>query len=246
MNTLRYCFVLILLLLVVGSCDTGVVTPTGTTTGTAGSLTRFVISDNYLYTVDNTTLRIFTIVNDSALLVHSMTVGSGIETIFIRENVLFLGSRTGVKIFSITNRQQPEYLSTYEHIVSCDPVVADARYAYSTLRTSSEFCNRGTNVLDIIDISNLHSPSRVFSIPMTSPKGLGLVDDSLLVVCDDGLKLINVSNRMKPVLLHTYPSGPMVDIIPFKSGCVALSSTGILNFSIEHDSLHLLGSLQYR
>ncbi len=235
-----------ILLVLLGACDAGVVTPTGTTTGTAGSLSRFVISDQYLYTVDNTTLRIFSILADSAVLKNSMTVGSGIETIFIRGNTLFLGSTSGVSIYDIIDRVQPVFLSKYEHIISCDPVVADEIYAYSTLRTSSGICNRGTNVLDIISISNLRSPTRVFSIPMTSPKGLGIVNDSLLVVCDNGLKLINITDRSKPVLRHTYPSGSMVDIIPSPNGCAAISYDALFNFTILNDSLHLLGSLQYR
>lgn len=233
-------------LVFLGSCDSNAVSPTGTTTGTAGSLSRFIIVNQYLYTVDNQTLRIFDIRTDSAILKTNLTVGSGIETIFSRGNTLFLGANSGVHIFDITDREAPIFLSKYEHIISCDPVVADAKYAYSTLRTSSGVCNRGSNVLDIIDITNLERPVRIFSLPMVSPKGLGLIGDHSLVVCDEGLKLIDITNRSKPVLLHTYRSGSMLDIIPSTNSFTALSISGMSNFTVANDSLHLIGKLEYR
>ncbi|MBK9246832.1 MAG: hypothetical protein IPM69_01650 [Ignavibacteria bacterium] len=232
--------------LLTGACDTNIVTPTTNTTGTGGSLARFVIQDTYLYTVDRKTLRIFDLSSGSAKFTSSKTIGFTIETIFALGNTLFLGSTDGVYIYDITDRITPSFLSKYDHIVSCDPVVADAKYAYSTLRTGDTRCVRGTNVLDIIDITNLTSPKRVFSLVMSNPKGLGLIGTDKLVVCDNGLKLLNITDRLKPILLHNYTSISATDIIPFSNSFTAVTEGGMSNFTIRNDSITLIGKLEYK
>jgi hypothetical protein len=46
------------------------------------------------------------------------------------------------------------YASTYSHIASCDPVVAQGDYAYVTLSTNGTRCWCGVNQMDVIKISN--------------------------------------------------------------------------------------------
>ena len=110
--------------------------------------------------------------------------GFGIETIFVKENYLFLGSRWGVYIYDITSKESPVEVSFYSHVYSCDPVVVSGDYAYSTLNSTGP-CSRGSDQLDVIDISNINSPTNVFTIEMDSPKGLG-ISGNLLFVCDNG------------------------------------------------------------
>ncbi len=76
-------------------------------------------------------------------------------------------------IFNIDDRLKPLKLSTYQHIFSCDPVVADDKYAYVTLRSGNS-CFRGVNRLDIIDISDLTNPKFATSMNMSNPYGLAL------------------------------------------------------------------------
>lgn len=234
-------------LLMFDSCQnsgTSPTTPGGS--GKSGSLARFALTDHYLYTVDQTTLRLFDVSQGGAKFITSVPIGFSIETIFARGNTLFLGASDGVHIYDITVRQSPKHLSTYRHITSCDPVVADEQYAYSTLSTGWTTCWRGMNVLDIIDVSDLRSPLRVSSMLLTNPIGLGLTSANRLVVCDNGLKLLNVTDRKKPELLHAISAEKPFDIIPYNDRFIAVIPGGLVNYTVANDSLQLVGKLSYR
>ena len=63
-------------------------------TGVGGSTARFTIVGNYLYVVDNTSLKVFDIANPAvAPVMKSKTeLGINIETIFPYQDKLFIGS----------------------------------------------------------------------------------------------------------------------------------------------------------
>ena len=63
-------------------------------------------------------------------------------------------------IYSITEPESPNFVSTYQHVVSCDPVVVDDEYAYVTLRTGTT-CAGWQNQLEVIDIQTLSNPQLV-------------------------------------------------------------------------------------
>jgi len=67
-------------------------------------------------------------------------------------------------------------------------------FAYVTLR-SGTVCGGSSDVLQVIDISNILQPVLAYDVQLSGPYGLG-IDDGLLVVCDgdDGLKLFDASN----------------------------------------------------
>lgn len=171
---------------------------TATNTGVGGSLARFTIKDNFLYTVDFQTLKVFDITNVAEpVLKTSIEVGQGVETIFPLNNWLFLGTQNGMFIYQIDDKGTPQFVSNYQHITSCDPVVANAKYAYVTLRVSRcGIASPGAaDLLDIIDISNPQNPLQIAAYPMTEPRGLGL-DGTTLFVCDgsQGVKVFDVTN----------------------------------------------------
>ena len=60
--------------------------------------------------------------------------GFGIETIFNRGNYLFLGSRSRMHIYDISQADSPEYVSEFNHATACKPVVFEGNHAYITLR----------------------------------------------------------------------------------------------------------------
>src|ERR1043165_6801720 len=66
-------------------------------TGKGGSLARFTIVGNYLYTVDKTQLRVFDVADPASAVFKSSTdVGFEIETIFPFRDKLFIGSTSVV------------------------------------------------------------------------------------------------------------------------------------------------------
>ncbi len=166
------------------------------TNGVGGSMARFALSDDRLYTVSSSDLKLFnTSVPEKPSYIKQVNIGSwSIETIFPYGSNLFIGSQTGMFIYDISNKDNPTYLSKFEHARVCDPVVADSKYAYITLRSGSA-CGGFTNQVDIVNIEKLTSPYLVKSYSLTHPLGLA-VDRNYLLICDDteGLRIMDASD----------------------------------------------------
>jgi len=164
-------------------------------TGIGGSMARFTITANHLYTVDNTNMKVFQLTNpERPTLTNTINIGWGIETIFPYKDKLFIGSNTGMFIYSISNPSNPIVLSNFTHARACDPVFATDTRAYITLRQGSN-CNRANDELDVVDISNILNPKLIRSYPMYNPRGLS-VDDNTLYLCDDGFKVYDIKNEL--------------------------------------------------
>ncbi len=67
-----------------------------------------------------------------------------------------------------TNGKNPSSEGQFAHTRSCDPVIADEKYAYVTLRSGNQ-CMGFTNQLEILDISDLNSPSLISTYLLTNP-----------------------------------------------------------------------------
>jgi len=199
--------------------------------GMGGSMARFTIVNNVLYTVSDNELKAFNIANtNDPLLNHTQNIGWNIETIYPLKDKLFIGSNTGMSIFSIANPFQPVKEGNFAHAFACDPVVADDDYAYVTLRTGNN-CRQAANLLDIVDIANVFSPTLRKSYPMTNPHGLSL-DGDLLFICDgkDGLKLFDVSNPNAIKQLKHFEGLETYDVIAFNGVALVVAKDGLYQF----------------
>ncbi|MEO7174629.1 MAG: hypothetical protein ABIV51_02315, partial [Saprospiraceae bacterium] len=106
--------------------------------GVGGSFAKFTLSGSRLYMVDQYSLNTYNVDNASSpVFVSTLQLGWGIETIFPVDGNLFVGSTNGVHILSITNPDQPKYLSKFDHASSCDPVYVVGNTAYVTLRSGT-------------------------------------------------------------------------------------------------------------
>ncbi len=162
-------------------------------TGIAGSYARFGIVDNFLYTVDNFTLRSWSLDNPSCPASReTVQIGWNIETIFPWKDRLFVGSQTGVFIFNNSNPARPVQESVFVHATGCDPVVCDDDNAYVTIHDGTT-CNGTFNQLDVIDIRNLPTATLTKSYTMTKPMGLSVTNEHLFL-CDNGLKIFDKSD----------------------------------------------------
>lgn len=169
----------------------------GTETGQSGSMAKFTISGDHLFLINDSALFVYDVTNEeNPIQVSKLDVDFGIETVFTLGEKLFIGSTTGVYIYNIENPSNIIFLSKYEHITSCDPVVANDSLAFATLNSQST-CRwqNGANQLDVIDISNIVYPQLISIVPMNNPKGLG-IDDSLLFVCnsEEGVKIFDFTD----------------------------------------------------
>jgi hypothetical protein len=143
-------------------------------------MTRFAVTGDALSVLSNDSLNIFEI-SDATNPSKVSTVGlrGNIEMIFPYSNYIFFGTTTGMLIYDNSTPFAPNYISTYSHIRSCDPVVVQGDYAYVTLRNGTE-CWQGLNSLDIIDLKNITDPQLVKSYDMVNPYGLGIDGNNCL------------------------------------------------------------------
>ena len=164
--------------------------------GQGGSLARFTISQSTLYAVDDTRLRTFSLADPTAPeLVGEIELGQGIETIFPYRDQLYIGSTTGVHIYDVSNPLVPDHLSTFSHVLSCDPVVVQDDLAYVTMWGGST-CGSQDDRLLILDVSNPRQPVELQSTVMQQSHGLG-VDGDRLYLCSgtDGVKVFDLDER---------------------------------------------------
>lgn len=207
--------------------------PTNPTTGISGSMARFTVTKNFLYAIDGTTLAVADISNGvQPQRKTDVTLLTWPETVFPYGENLFIGSRAGMAIFDLASPGQPTLLSTYEHIYSCDPVVVQGNYAYVTLY-NGDICHNNTNELQVIDITNLKSPSLRNTYKLTNPHGLG-IDQNTLFICDgtDGLKVYDASNpdSIGTRMIAHYPNINALDLIPYQNVAMVIGTDGLYQY----------------
>jgi hypothetical protein len=162
-----------------------------------GSMARFTVAKDHLYTIDGSEVKVFNVEQPTPVLKNTVYMQWGIETLFPMAGTLFVGSNSGLIIYDISNPESPEYRSTFSHATACDPVVVSGNTAYVTLRDGNE-CRGFVNQLDVINVSNLYSPSLIRSYNMDNPHGPSVVDETLYL-CEGkfGLKTFDVSDPNK-------------------------------------------------
>src|SRR4030042_3113701 len=201
--------------------------------GIGGSMARFGIKENVLYLLDGNNIALYDITeNSNPDRLFEFYAGWGIETMFLTEKNMFLGTTTGMIIYDITNPQSLVKLSTFSHIRSCDPVVVDDTLAFVTLRSGTT-CGGVVNRLDVINIKNLLNPSIICSYAMRNPHGLGK-DGDLLFICDGeyGLKIYNTYNPwlISNNLVYSYPSINAYDVIPINNVLFMIGDDGLFQY----------------
>jgi hypothetical protein len=236
--------VLILLLFVtisiVGSnCTKGdAITATAAPAGQGGSMARFTITGDYLYTVDHEKLKVFSIADPAnPVLKKTIDAGFEIETIYPFKDKLFIGSTSVIHIFSIDDPENPQKLSTAispEVMRRCDPVVAKDSVAFATLRTNGP-CGGMESKLVAFDITNITAPVQRSSWPVTEPYGLGYAD-SILYVCDryQGLMIFNIKDPYNPGFMNSIAGDWYLDVIPYNNTLICWVSDGVVLYDISN------------
>lgn len=211
--------------------------------GTAGSMARFLLNGRYLYLIAHPWMLKTVDVGeaDKMRVADSVDISSNMETLFLLGDKMFIGTTTGMLIYDISYAPRPRFVSQYDHITACDPVVADGSYAFVTLHTGTK-CQNGENLLEVIDISSINTPYLVKSYPMYNPYGLGL-DGRLLFVCDGaaGLKIYDRTDPLDIInrkLAH-YPDFFSYDVIPFGGVLILVGDKGINQYDYS-DPLNIV------
>lgn len=212
--------------------------------GVGGSLARFQIVNDYLYTVGVEVMNVFNISNlAQPNLVHTQYAGWNIETMFHADGYLYLGGTNGMFIHSIENPALPQYISNFNHWEGCDPVVVDGDYAYLTLRGGNE-CGQELSVLEVIDVSDKFNPTLVAEHFLDNPYGLGFKNDRLFV-CDGaaGLKIYDKTNSLDLQLLSTFSNVNATDVIPLEDKLLMISANVLYQYEYtSENSIELIST----
>ncbi|MBN9298068.1 MAG: hypothetical protein J0I41_13725 [Filimonas sp.] len=221
--------------------------PGGSNNGVAGSLSRFGVINDYLYSIGSSLITTINVQNPSSPAKVSTVTGSGVmETIFpLNDSKFLVGTQTGMLVFDITNRQTPAKLGSYTHSSACDPVIADNQYAYITLKAGTP-CSGVVNQLEIVDISNFQSIKQVKTYQMKHPAGLSK-DGNTLFVCDDtdGLKVFNAVDVNNVAQIAQLKNFTPKDIIASGGKGLVIANEGF--YMIDYTNLsniHVTGKLQ--
>ncbi len=235
---MKHAIYLFLLLALWSACSKESSTSTSNSsdvTGQGGSLAKFTILGNYLYTVDGTSLGVFDISNGQApVFVNKTEIGRGIEAIFPYKNKLFIASSTGMYLYTVDNPTHPVEESYVQHLTGCDPVVVNDSIAFLTIHGGNR-CRSTINQLQIYDIRNIRYPVFISALDLTNPFGLGL-KDTVLYVCDNGvgLRSFSVKNPYQIKALSIESSENFIDVIPMDTSMVCMLSNGVAFYNIKN------------
>ncbi|HEY4788676.1 MAG TPA: hypothetical protein VIH57_21645 [Bacteroidales bacterium] len=219
--------------------------------GVAGSMARFAIKQDALYVLSTFEIKVVNITDiDFPVTTNSITNYSGIETIFLNDEFMYLGAQTGMSIYEVSNPFKPKFVSTYNHFTSCDPVVVEDNYAYVTLRAGIRCRNTATNQLDVIDISDKLHPTLLTSYGFSEPHGLG-IENSILFLCDgeDGLKVFNATDVMhiKDHLISHFKNIQATDVIPVGGNLFMIGDNGFYQYDYtDLQNIKLLSKIEVK
>lgn len=235
--------------LLISSCakDSNTTTAAPDATGKGGSLARFTITGNYLYLADYRTIEVYDIsVPGNTVKKSRILVNFPVETIFPYKDKLFIGSTSGMFIYSLVDPAVPKLIGQATHVRSCDPVVANDSMAFVTLRGGTP-CGAAEDGLYTYNITNITAPVQKSLLSLSNPYGLGL-QDTVVFVCRGatGLTAVNVKNVSAPKSMYTLKDGTYYDVIPYDNLLIAYVSNGILLYDMSDlNNLVRLGSYTF-
>ena len=211
----------------------------GTTYGVGGSMARFGLYKDFLYIVNQYNLLTFKLNSNSQVtLLDTKPIGWNVETIFITDNHLFLGTQNGMVVVSLEVPERPSQKGSFSHVTACDPVVIKGDLAFVTLKGGTSCRGATINQLDVVKMSEGYTKFTMLkSYPMFGPQGLG-IDNELLFVCDGdaGLKIYNAADPLTITdhLIASFPSINAYDVIPMNNYLFMIGETGFILYDYSN------------
>jgi hypothetical protein len=219
-----------------GACGNKDITTPTSPNGVGGSIARFCAFGDVLYVVTDQQFQVYQIGADgSATSVRTILLDRGLETIFRHDSILYIGAEDGMYLFDLRDPYFPKQYSKFLHFVARDPVVANGRLAFVTLRDIQN--NWGaparSGQLQVIDIANPYVPFLLTSKDMVAPHGLAL-HDSLLLVCDQGIKIYLVDSALSLPSLN-YIEMDAHDIVVVDGIAMVIGKDGLYQYQLTSD-----------
>ena len=212
------------------------------TTGQSGTVNRVAVNGDNVYVINKSNLIVLEDDGNNLNMMSNERIGWGntLETVFVHEDALFLGTTSSMEIFDVSTPTQPRQLDSYEHTTSCDPVYPKGDVAYVTLRTGDErLCPGNINALVTINIENFENVFETSQTEMISPFGMTSKNDILYVgEGENGLKIFDISNPESPSLIKFETGIEAYDIIthPTNNSQILIAGPeGLSQFMIDGD-----------
>ncbi len=217
-----------------------------TVVATNGSLARFSIINNFLYTVGPNDLSAFDITQPFAPgFTSSVEVDWHVETIYPLKDKLFVGTNNGMYMYDVqSSPSNPSLIGQFVHARGCDPVIADNNYAYITLNDSSA-CLGFYDQLQIINIQDMANSFMVKTYQLTHPDGLSK-DGNNLFICDgkDGLKVYDATDVTNLLLLKQLKDAEVYDVIAENGLAIVMAKDGLYQYDYtDLNNIHLISKL---
>lgn len=217
-----------------------------TTGGMGGSMARFTLMNDYLYTVSTHELSAFniSIPQDPKFVNKTLIDNQNIETIYPFKNKLFIGSTAGMYIYDVSTPGSPVKQGQFTHARSCDPVIADDNTAWVTLRTGTT-CGGSINQLDAVNITDVTKPSLIKAYNFTSPFGLSK-EGNVLFICDGkaGLKVYDAARSDDIKLIKQINGLETYDVIAWNYRALVVAKDGLYQFDYSDlNNIRLLSKI---
>jgi hypothetical protein len=214
-----------------------------------GSLTRIVSNGNYAYIVGNSKLKTIDLSNPQNMQqTDSKTIGSLIQTIFIKDGQLYIGAANNLYVYGLSNPAAPSLTSTINYApvnLARDPVIAFDSVIYSTV-----IYGPGNGLLRTINNKNIQAPTVISTFLLNEPRGMD-VADSTLYVCNgfNGLTLFNIKNPFIPTVLKAIDQGntlstitstsnnQYLDVLAIKPYMYCYIKGGVVQYNISNSRL---------
>lgn len=218
----------------------------GVPKATNGSMARFGVIQNYLYTVGYNSLSSFDISEPfTPALTSTQQIDFHVETIFPFQDKLFVGTNNGMFMYNVQiSPSKPPLIGSLAHTRGCDPVISDGDYAYVTLNDSSA-CLGFNNELQVISLQDLANPVLVKSYQLTHPVGLSKDGDHLFL-CDGkaGLKIYDATDVSNLQLIRQIPDGEFFDVIAENGLAIVMARDGIYQYDYsDFQNIRLISKL---
>lgn len=219
----------------------------GSTVGVSGSMSRFALYKDNLYAVIENYMSIFDLTGaEPTKAVENIYIGWDVETLFSYEDNMFMGTPRGLLIYSVEDPLKPEFKSSITHVFGCDPVVVHNDLAYVTIHAGNN-CGQNANELFIVDVSDVSNPKNLATYAMKSPKGLG-IDKDMLFLCDDGLKIFNITSPEEMYLksLKHIKGMEGYDLIAYNNVLMMIAKDGIYQYDYSDiNNIYLLSKMAF-
>lgn len=207
-----------------------------------GTLNRIAVEFNHIYVLGGNSLHVIS--NNGNLISYEddIKLDDGMETIYAKNNRLYIGSEDAMLTYSVSNPSRPSKVSEFSHTTACDPVLPNGDVAYMTLRSvENAGCNVSSeNSLNIIDISNEQEPESINSIEMESPCGMTMINQRLFVgEGENGLAVFNTADPRDLVEVARITGIEAYDVMRHPTNpnvLLTTGSNGLQQFQIDYNT----------